>query len=59
MLTWQSLDGSRVLEERLDIRGETGRDKMLFNFQRGQTANGRTANEDFLALFALGRQISG
>ena len=41
------------------IRGETGRDKILFSFQQGQTANSRTAIAGFLALSAPRRQISG
>ena len=41
------------------IRGETGRDKVLFSFQRGRTANGRTAIAGSPALPAPGRQISG
>ena len=50
---------SKVSEERLVIRGETGWDKVLFSFQRGQIANGQTANTGSLALLAPGRQISG
>ena len=36
------------------IRRETGRDKMLFSFVQGRTANAGSP-----ALFAPGRQISG
>ena len=45
---------SKVSEEKLVIRRETGRDKVLFSFQQGRTGIAGSP-----ALPAPGRQISG
>ena len=57
IFTRQSLKGLRISEERLGIRKKTGRDKVLFSFQRSQIANGQAANAGSSALPTLRRQI--